>query len=125
MAGKNENNGNSALEISTPQPPKISINFEGNLETSSNLDSISNDIANAVGILSTASGISPNVLINKILHSALFGGDSFPVLKLYRQILHSENQKKLAQELEQLEQVRSHKQRELLLLEQELKSRGQ
>lgn len=107
----------ATLQSSTPI-----IRIDGLNVEQSNHD-LPQETIQALSLLVQATGVSSEILVGKILGAALCGNENFTILKLYRQLAHQHQQKQLKQELSQIEQLKSTKQKELAILEQEIQNR--
>lgn len=107
------------LEVSLQQSTPPFIRVEG-LKTEQFNHGLPQEIIQALSLLVQATGVSSEILVGKILGAALCDSENFTILKLYRQLAY---QHQLKQELSQIEQLKSTKQKELAILEQEIQNR--
>lgn len=110
------------LEVSLQQSTPPFIRVEG-LKTEQFNHGLPQEIIQALSLLVQATGVSSEILVGKILGAALCDSENFTILKLYRQLAYQHQQKQLKQELSQIEQLKSTKQKELAILEQEIQNR--
>jgi hypothetical protein len=113
--------------IDTPtkprQPVTPSIKLEGLKVEIKPVNNFSQETINSLIALSESLGIDPEVAIAKIL-DAVFG-DNGSLITLYRQIAVKHRERKVKEEIGQIEQIRQQKTRELAAIELELTHRHQ
>jgi hypothetical protein len=117
----------SNFPIDTPTKPRQTVNptikIEGLKVELKTTNSFSQETITSLIALSESLGIDPEVAIAKIL-DAVFG-DNSSLITLYRQIAVKHRERKVKEEIGQIEQIRPQKTRELAAIELELAHRHQ
>lgn len=129
---KTETNGNLAksenIDISpifddenSPEndTPKATVKIEG-IESESKAKGfeLSPKVAELITLAATASGVSPEAIIGKVLTEA-FTSETFALIKLFRTLASEQGERNHQEEIERIEHLKAIKRREIQVLEME------